>query len=230
MLQTAGPDGTVVAGTGNTTSLTTLQAMEEYLAALATGNGHTAALDAATDFVGGDELVRDDIERAIAAQGLSPTSSGFKSSIEERDGEGIAIQAHMSGAPVVSSDAEQSTLAANAPVELANIDPGTTEICQCKGAEAQFFLQAFSGEYASLDSNEAVQEFLENEAMGRAMGWEMGREAMAGQIRDTQYESLGEKFQKMGSDYADLFSTAGREWEEGVSTAWDDLSLSLIHI
>jgi hypothetical protein len=208
LLQSAGADGTVIGGTGDTTSLQTLLAVEKYLDVLrSTGGTPQSALDAAREF--GGALAAEDIERAIEAEGLEVQAGKFKSTMPtDRSPNSAGAQAHISGVASDSSSAEQSTLAANAPQELANIDPGTTDICNCKGAEAMFFLQAFSGEYAKLESNEAVQEFLEAEVMARAIPWELSREAMAGQIRDSNYTSLGEKFQKMGSDYGALFSTA----------------------
>ena len=214
LLQSAGEDGAVISGTGDTTSLQTLLAIEQFLTSLKNNpNDPTGALDSAEAFVGGaypgqdTTLVRDDITRALAAQGLEINPDNQIVSIDERDPDSTSSQASMSNAPSTSSDAEQSTLAANAPVELANLDPGTNEICACKGAEVQFFLQAFSGEYAALDSNEAVQTFLEDEVTNRAFTWEMGREAMAGQIRDSNYTSLGERFQRFKGDYASLFSS-----------------------
>lgn len=207
LLQSAGADGTVIGGTGDTTSLQTLIAVEKYIDTLAKGGSPEEALAAAMQF--GGALAAKDIERALAAEGLTVTDGKFSSTMpDERTPDDDGSKAHISGTPSDSSSANQSTLAANAPTELANIDPGTNEICNCKGAEAMFFLQAFSGEYAKLESNEAVQEFLEAEVIARAVPWELSREAMAGQIRDSNYSSLGEKFQKMGSDYAALFSTA----------------------
>ena len=213
LLQSAG-DGDVIVGTGNTTSLQTLLAIEQFLASLkANPSDPTGALDSAAQFSGdaydyvSPELVREDITRALAAQGLEITSDNQIVSIDERKPDETAAAAAMTGSPADSSSAEQSTLAANAPVELAILDPGTNEICACKGSEAAFFLQAFSGEYAKLDANEAVQTFLEDDVLNRGFTWEMGKEAMAGQIRDSTYTSMGERFQKMGGDYAALFSS-----------------------
>ena len=53
--------------------------------------------------------------------------------------------------------------------------------------------------------------------MARAIPWELSREAMAGQIRDVNYTSLGEKFQKMGSDYGALFSSTSDALNEASS-------------
>jgi hypothetical protein len=208
LLQTAGPDGTVVVGTGDTTSLKTLTAIEAFLDALADGQTAEYALEAAEKI--GGALARQDIERGIGIEGLVVSDGAIKRATPPTiDADDDSRQAKIAGSPISSQDRGQSYLAANAPQEIANIDPGTSEICQCKGAEAMFFLQAFSGEYASLESNEAVQTFLETEAQLRLIPWELSREAMAGQIMDSQYTSMGERFQKMGSDYSALFSEAG---------------------
>jgi hypothetical protein len=208
LIQSEGTAGAVIAGTGDTTSLQTLTAFEAFIAALAEGRTAEQSLLAAQAI--GGELAKKDIERAIAAEGLVIEDGAIVSATPPtRDADSTSIAAKVSASPISSQDRGQSYLAANAPQELANIDPGTTEICQCKGAESMFFLQAFAGEYASLESNEAVQTFLENEAQLRLVPWELSREAMAGQVMDSQYTSWGERFQKMGSDYSALFSDAG---------------------
>lgn len=231
LLQSAGADGDVIVGTGNTTSLQTLLATEQFLASLkANPADPTGALTDAVRFadeayeVASPELIREDITRALAAQGLEISSDNQIVSIDERDPDSKAAAASMTGSPADSSSAEQSTLAANAPVELARIDPGTTEICDCKGSESAFFLQAFSNEYAKLDSNEAVQTFLEDEVRNRGFGWEMGKEAMAGQIRDSTYTSMGERFQKMKGDYAALFSSTENAMVSA-GAAFDEINL-----
>jgi hypothetical protein len=208
LLQSAGDGDVIVGGTGDTTSLKTLATIEQFLQELRDGATPAEALAAAKAF--GGALSGADLERAIAAEGLKVTDEGFLSTMPtDRTADSTGEKALISGSRSDSQSANQSTLAANAPQELANIDPGTTEICLCKGSESMFFLQAFSGEYAKLESDEAVQEHLQAEALARGVGWELSREAMAGQIRDSNYTSMGDRFQKMGSDYGALFGETG---------------------
>ena len=191
--------------------LNTLAAIEVFLDALKASGGDVNAARAAVAEYGetteqGSQPV-EDVDAALAAANVEIT--GDLIPVDDLGKDGDSPKAFIRASYSRSSDRAQSILATNIPQNVANIDPGTSEICQCKGAEAMYFLQAFSGEYAQLESDEAVQTFQEDEFRERVLGWELSKQAMAGEVRDTEYTSMGERFMRAGASWSDTFADAG---------------------
>lgn len=127
--------------------------------------------------------------RAALAAALETTTEGLESRVEDiisDDSSAIFIR----NTPITSYSRGMSNTESINVAELADLTVGDSTICLCKGVEATFFLQAFTGEFVELEGDEALNEFLTDEAVVAGESWSATKQALAGQVVDTRYQGI----------------------------------------
>lgn len=134
--------------------------------------------------------------KAILAANLGlPNNAGdgqIQSAIEVLVGDSKSGSAFIRNNPITSKTRGMSYTETMGVESLANLtfgDQGTGlrgagEVCICKGVEASYFMQAFSGEYVDLNGGD-VGEFLREEALVSGETWQLTRDAVSGKSQDS---------------------------------------------
>jgi len=164
----------------------------------------------------------DEDRRAALAAGLGVADSseeGLAKAIlaikNGDDSEAIFVR----NTPVTTSSRGQSITFALSASELSALTTADTTVCLCKGSESSHWIQAFTGEFVELSGDEAVNDFLIQEADVSGYDYTITKQALAGEMMDLSSGSkLAETFKtatNMVDSLTDAANTAGSE-------AWAD--------
>ena len=123
--------------------------------------------------------------------------------------------------PITSRSRGMSNTAAISIAELADLTADGDAVCLCKGVEATYFLQAFTGEFVELAGDEAVNDFLLDEAAVSGEKHQITRQALAGQALDTRFEN---KLEEVGKNAWESVRSLGRTTESEFQRTRDDLA------
>lgn len=190
---------------GSPTTQASMLAVERFFAALAINGAEVAKAVLA--------LPAED--RATLAADLEATDdSDLVSKINaifEDDSESVFAR----NTPVTSRSRGMSNTLSVSISELADLTAEGNTVCLCKGVEATFFLQAFTGDFVELVGDDAVNDFLMDEAAVAGEKHQITRQALAGQTLDTRFEN---KLKEVSAnDYESVRSlgrTAASEFEQ----------------
>jgi hypothetical protein len=156
-----------VGATGSNAS--TLQLQEKFWAAyLLAGEDAERALGALSEperraFLAAYNTTEDRVQQTVETLLKSDTSENAK----------------VRNYPVTSYFRGQSILGDAAAKNLANLSLGG-EVCACRGVDQSVLLQAFTEEFLSLNSEDPVQSFLEQEAFTQGEAYKRTKEVLAG--------------------------------------------------
>jgi hypothetical protein len=175
----------------------------------------------------------DEDRRAALASGLGVADSsveGLKTAImaivNGEDSEAIFVR----NTPVTTSSRGQSITFALSAEELAALTTADTTVCLCKGSEASHWIQAFTGKFIELSGDEAVNDFLMQEADVSGMDYTITKQALAGEMMDLSSGSkLAETFATAGNmvdSLTDAVNTAGSEIRTDFEDGLRDIQLA----
>ena len=147
-----------------------------------------------------------------AGNGGSELESAIEKLISDSESESIFVR----NTPVTSRSRGMSYTDGVTVKELASLTTDG-ELCACRGADVDVFLQAFTGEFVTLGGNagEDLNEFLIDEAERAGQGYKVTKQALAGQVLDTRY---GNRLAQIGKQVGDaalgLRNAAVSEYEQ----------------
>jgi hypothetical protein len=127
--------------------------------------------------------------RASLATALETTTENLATRVEDiinDDSSAVFVR----NTPITSYSRGMSNTDTVNVAELADLTVDASTVCLCKGVEATFFLQAFTGEFVELAGDEAVNDFLVAEAEVAGEPWRATKQALAGQVVDTRYQGI----------------------------------------
>jgi len=117
--------------------------------------------------------------------------------------------------PITSKTRGMSYTESLAISELSFMGIDSDNSCVCSGVDASYFLQAFTGEYQTL-GEDAVGEFLRNEALAAGESWKVTRDAVSGTNTtagqniissvSSSYENVTSSARELGQDIAEAAS------------------------
>jgi len=182
---------------GSPTTQASMLAVEQFFAALAINGAEVAKAVFALPA---------DAKAALAADLEATDDADLVSKINtifEDDSESVYVR----NTPITSRSRGMSNTASVSISELADLTVETNTVCLCKGVEATYFLQAFTGEFVELVGDEAVNDFLMDEAAVAGERHQITRQALAGQALDTRFEN---KLKETGQNFSDAVQSLGR--------------------
>lgn len=165
---------------GSPTTQASMLAVEQFFAALAVNGAEVAqavrALPAET--------------KATLAADLEATDDSGDlvskiTAIFEDDSESVFIR----NTPITSRSRGMSNNISVSISELADLTADGNTVCLCKGVEASYFLQAFTGDFVELGGDESINDFLMDEAAVAGEKHQITRQALSGQVLDTRFEN-----------------------------------------
>lgn len=188
-----------------------MQSMEKFwVSYFNAGESGTAALG---------NLSEEDRVRVLAR--WDTTEDGIDAAVAQTlEGKSTSQDAKIRNAPVTSFFRGQAVFGDTAAENLANLDVGG-EICACKGADASFYMEAFSEEYMDLFQGDPLQGFEEQRSWNSAEAWQASRDAMAGKTLDPRNSNLAAQFTAQG-DLARTYTNSGRGLEQGLRQQGED--------
>ena len=202
---------------GSPTTQASMLAVERFFAALAINGAEVAKAVRAIPAEDKAALAAD-LEATDDADLVSKINTIF-----EDDSESVYVR----NTPVTSRSRGMSNTLSVSISELADLTAEGNTVCLCKGVEATYFLQAFTGEFVELTGDEAVNDFLMGEAALAGEKHQITRQALAGQALDTRFENkLKEVSANAFDSVRSLGRTASSEFErtrDGLASATDDL-------
>lgn len=129
---------------------------------------------------------------------LNTDVNGFNTAVETLFTQDSAASAKIRNTPVTSFYRGQAVYQDTAARNLSSLDlqPAT---CSCKGAEAQFFLMAFSEESLQKYGDDPVQGFIEEQTALTGAVWRDAKNAMSGEVMDTRTANLAAELTSDGT-------------------------------
>jgi hypothetical protein len=123
-----------------------------------------------------------------------------------------------------SKEFSQKVTVDNAAYGLADLGlQNTTEICTCKGAEADVLLMAFADQtFVNVDQPDDVSAWLADKALESGVDWQQSQKALRGEVQDSSMGSLADAFQAAG-DIESAFEGLGEGLSQINETAQADL-------
>ena len=111
----------------------------------------------------------------------------------------------------------QKTSIVNAAYSLADLTPGAqTNICSCKGAQADFLLQAFNTDMFVQVESDQIDEWASEQMVIKSTSWRTAQQALRGQVSEGTGDSLFDAFQAAHNTYAG--GSSGILQAQGVGT------------
>ena len=190
----AAETSTTLVGTTGGSNASSLVAIEKFFAAY-------LLTDDASEIFSSNLLTS--IEKAALEAAFNTDVEGIQDAVETLFSQETSQQAKIRNTPVTSFFRGQSVTGDVAAANLANLDVGG-EFCFCKGADAAYFIQAFSEEYVDL-YDDPVQGYQEETTHNLGESWKISRDAMAG--TSGTRTNLAEEFTSQG-DLANSYSNA----------------------
>lgn len=129
--------------------------------------------------------------------------------------------------PLDSGDLDQAMSGANAAINLARINSSASGACACKNADASFFLEAASRDFAPVTEH-AVQEWVTEQVLQTGVTWEQSKNAMAGEAAHapTDYVEQSKAFlQSVGDQFSngrDAISRKAKEDKKAFESRFDE--------
>lgn len=193
-------------GTSGGANASSLQAIERFFAAY--------LLTEDVDQILSSDLLSSADKAALLAT-LNTTEEGLQGAVEtlvyKQDS---SEDAKIRNAPVTSFFRGQSVFGDTAARNLANLDL-TEDLCACKGADAAFFMQAFSEEFIEQFPENPAQGYAEQQAYEVGESYKATRDALSGRAVDTR-TNLAREFTARGNTARSL-SSAFQNLEDGLS-------------
>ncbi len=123
---------------------------------------------------------------AVVGVESGASTEEFVAAIEKLKKDSQSEVAFIRNAPITSKTRGMSTTEEVNYREIVNLTVGEENgVCLCKGVEASYFLQAFTGEFVQLNEG-AVNEFLKDQATAAGESWKVTRDAVSGKAPSTR--------------------------------------------
>lgn len=155
--------------------------------------------------------------KAALAASLETNEAGLADTVEKLIADSESESIFIRNTPVTSRSRGMSYTEGVSARELADLTGDGGQTCICRGAEADIFLQAFTGDFIPLggSAGEDLNEFLLDEAERAGQGYKVTKQALAGQVLDTRY---GNRLAQIGKQTGDaalgLRNTAVSDYEQ----------------
>ena len=162
---------------------------------------------------------------AVAAYGDSGLSSEtvLQRALEDtgNQGEDGYFAAQFSNFLTTNKEFTQKANPTNAAYGLADMGLGSqSEVCECKGAEADVLLMAFADDFlVSVDQPDEVHNWLADQMLESGESWHQQQKALRGEVLDAGSSTLVDQAQAIGSSFANL--------QSGLQQAGSDAQTSL---
>jgi len=195
---------------GTPTDTNSMAAIEQFMAALIAGGGGKEAGVAHAFTVLTPE------QKADLAAGLEVTTNELEGAVEKLLAEAEEGKVFVRNTPVSSRSRGQSYTSNMSIDELASITAEDGGICLCNGVEAQYYMQAFSGEFVQIHGDEAMAEWLKDQAITAGTDWKLTKETLAGEHLDTRAGSALDHYRSLGESFVAGYEDLGREVQGGV--------------
>ena len=184
---------------GTPTSAASMLATETQFAAMVANPGAKASAAFAT--------LNADVQAQLASDaGMTIEAYGKALDLLEASDDSPAI--FVRNTPVTSHNRGMSITESTTIDGLVSLVAEDEGICLCKGVENAHWLQAFTGDFVMLAGEEAVNDFLLDEAAIRGESWTITKEALAGRVLDLRNEN---KLLQTGEDFVRAYSQAASE-------------------
>lgn len=195
---------------GTPTDTNSMAAIEQWMAGLiAGGGGKEAGVARAFSVLTAEQ-------KADLAAGLEVTTDELEGAVEKLLSESDSEQVFVRNTPVSSRSRGQSYTSNMSVDELAAITAEDGGICLCNGVEAQYYMQAFAGEYVEVLGDEAMTDWLKDQAITAGTDWTLTKEALAGEHLDTRAGSALDHYKSLGESFVAGYKDLGREVQGGV--------------
>ena len=148
-----------------------------------------------------------DTHKANLAAGMKVTTGELRGAVEELIAEADSEQVFIRNTPVSSRSRGQSYTSNMSVDELAAITTEDGGICLCNGVEAQYYMQAFAGEFVDLHGDEAMTEWLKEDAVDAGEAWTLTKQALAGEHMDTRAGSALDRYKAIGTAFVEGYTT-----------------------
>jgi hypothetical protein len=186
---------------GTPTDTNSMAAIEQFIAELiAAGGGKGAAVVKAFNALS-------DTHKANLAAGMDVTLNELEGAVEQLISEADSEQVFIRNTPVSSRSRGQSYTSNMSVDELAAITTEDGGICLCNGVEAQYYMQAFTGEFVELHGDEAMSEWLKEDAVDAGEAWTLTKQALAGEHLDTRAGSTLDRYKAIGTAFTEGYTT-----------------------
>ena len=196
---------------GSPTVSESMLAVEQFFASLALNGANVAkALGA----------ISPELRASLAAQvGTDDSVESLTDKINTIvSGDSDAV--YIRNTPVTSRSRGMSNTITVSIAELADLTVGENAVCLCKGSEATFFLQAFTGAFVELTGDDAVNDFLQGEALVAGDLYAVTKKALEGQALDTRFQN---KLEQTGKNAWENVRSTGRTITSEYETARDEV-------
>lgn len=207
---------------GSPTGTGAMEAIEQYLASLiAAGGGKDVEVSRVL-------LQLSPEQKADLAAGFQVTPDELEGAVEELIYEADSEQVFIRNTPVSSRSRGQSYTSDMATSELAAITAEDGGICLCNGVEANYYLQAFNGDWVRLHGEDAVAEWQKAEAVEIGTDWKLGKETLAGEHLDTRASNrLIEGAKDFAASYSNLVRNTGGQLRDVIEEGREDVREAL---
>ena len=139
-------------------------------------------------------------EQSAVLATLNTTSGDIETAVQTLTNKDLSQKVKIRNSPVTSHFRGHSEIGDVSSANLADLDV-SGDICSCKGADASFFLQAFSEEFIDL-YDDPVQGYAEQLATQTSVAWKQAKDAMSGQAPDSRASNLIEEVARKASSTA----------------------------
>ena len=159
--------------------------------------------------------------RAQLATDLNTDEANLDMAIYEIIDESDSNAVYVRNTPVTSRSRGMSNTLGISVSELADLSADGNTICLCKGTEATYFLQAFTGDFVELVGDEAVNDFLLDESAVAGEKHQITRQALAGQALDTRFQN---RLEQVGKNAYEAVRSLGRTTASEFERTRDNLA------
>lgn len=148
----------------------------------------------------------DPADQAAILAFLNTTENNIDAAVELLVNQNQSKNAKIRNSPVTSFFRGQSVFGDTAAANLANLDVDGV-VCQCKGVEANFLLEAFSEQYVDRYPEDPLGGYLDETTSAKVDSYQAAKDAMSGRTLDVRNTTLAQDFEAASEQIVSNFNS-----------------------